>query len=126
MSKETYKYTKDHEWLSAPVDGVCKVGISDHAQEEMGDIVHIELPEPPVSLDKGEAAATIESVKAASDVYAPVSGELVKINEDLEDNFQLINESPYGEGWLFELKLENTSDLDELMSFDEYQEFLES
>lgn len=124
MSEKEYRFTKDHEWISPAVEGVCSVGVSDHAQAELGDIVYIELPEPPVDLEPGESAATIESVKAASDVYAPVGGVICEINTDLEDNYQLLNESPYGDGWLFKLKIEDESALGDLMSYDDYQEFL--
>lgn len=124
MDPKDLKFTKDHEWVSKAKDGVVRVGISDHAQEELGDIVFVDFTEPTVDVDQGEAALTIESVKAASDVYAPVQGVLCTINEALVDESGLVNESCYDEGWLFELKVEDESFLDELMDYDAYQDFL--
>ncbi|MCO4782871.1 MAG: glycine cleavage system protein GcvH [Candidatus Cloacimonetes bacterium] len=124
MDPKDLKFTKDHEWVSKIVDGVVRVGISEHAQEELGDIVFVDFTEPTVELDQGEAALTIESVKAASDVYAPCKGVLCKINEALTDESGLVNESPYGDGWLFELKPEDEAFYAELMDYDAYQDFL--
>ncbi len=125
MNEKTLRFTKDHEWISFPEGGISKVGISNHAQSELGDIVYIELPEPPTDLTKGDSAATVESVKAASDVYAPVAGIVQEVNEDLEDNPSLLNESPYEQGWLFRLKLEDESEIQSLMDYDSYQAYLE-
>ena len=125
MNEKTLRFTKDHEWISPPEGGVARVGISDHAQSELGDIVYIELPEPPTDLTKGDSAATVESVKAASDVYAPVAGIVQEVNDDLEDNPSLLNESPYLQGWLFSIKLEDESELQSLMDYDSYQAYLE-
>ncbi|PCJ16562.1 MAG: glycine cleavage system protein H [Candidatus Cloacimonadota bacterium] len=124
MDPKDLKFTKDHEWISPVVDGVVRVGISDHAQEELGDIVFVDFSEPTIELDKGEMALTIESVKAASDVYAPCKGVLCTINEALVDESGLVNESCYEDGWLYEFKPENASDLDSLMTYEQYQEFL--
>ncbi|MCJ8347628.1 glycine cleavage system protein GcvH [bacterium] len=124
MDPKELKFTKDHEWISVSVDGVVKVGISDHAQEELGDIVFVDFTEPIVELDQGEAALTIESVKAASDVYAPCRGVLCTINEALVDDSALVNESCYEEGWLYEFKPDDLSHLDELMNYDQYLDFL--
>lgn len=98
------KYAKSHEWLRLESDGTVTVGISDHAQEALGDLVFVEVPEVGRSLEAGEAAAVVESVKAASDVYAPVAGEVIAANDGLADAPELVNNDPYGEGWIFKLK----------------------
>src|SRR5688572_20456662 len=100
---KTLKYSKTHEWVRQDED-VLTVGITDHAQCMLGDLVYIELPEPESHLENGEECATVESVKAAADIYCPISGEVVEINEALLDNPQLINQDPYGKGWLFRLR----------------------
>jgi glycine cleavage system H protein len=107
----TLKYTKNHEWLSA-ADGVGTVGITDHAQNELTDIVFVELPEVGKELAAGTACAVVESVKSASDIYAPASGEVVEINPALVDNPALVNNDPYGEGWFFRLRI--TAEAEEL------------
>jgi glycine cleavage system H protein len=118
-------YTKEHEWIR--VDGdVATVGISDHAQEALGDIVFAEVPETGKSLAKGDDAAVVESVKAASDVYAPVGGEVVEGNSAIADDPALINRDPEGEGWFFKLKLADTSELDGLMDESAYREWVKS
>jgi glycine cleavage system H protein len=118
-------YTKEHEWIR--VDGdVATVGISDHAQEALGDIVFAEVPEAGKSLAKGDDAAVVESVKAASDVYAPVGGEVVEGNSAIADDPALINRDPEGEGWFFKLKLADTSELDGLMDESAYREWVKS
>ena len=113
-------YRDSHEWVRSEKDGTVVVGISDHAQGELGDIVFVELPEPGMSYDQGEACAVIESVKAASDVYAPLSGEVIQANGKLEDSPELVNSDPYGEGWLFRLIPSNASQIDSLMDAGEY------
>ena len=116
-------FTKEHEWVR--VDGeVATVGISNHAQEALGDIVFVEVPEAGRSLAKGGDAAVVESVKAASDVYAPVGGEVVEGNAALADDPSLINRDPEGEGWFFKLKLSDTSELDGLMDEAAYREWV--
>ena len=118
-------FTKEHEWIR--VDGdVATVGISDHAQEALGDIVFAEVPEAGKSLSKGDDAAVVESVKAASDVYAPVGGEVVEGNAALADDPSLINRDPEGEGWFFKLKLGDPSELDGLMSEADYREWVKT
>ncbi len=118
-------YTKEHEWIR--VDGdVATVGISDHAQEALGDIVFAAVPEAGKSLAKGDDAAVVESVKAASDVYAPVGGEVVEGNSAIADDPALINRDPEGEGWFFKLKLADTSELDGLMDESAYREWVKS
>lgn len=120
------KYTRDHEWVRLDDDATVTIGITDHAQAELGDLVYVEPPEVGLSLAAGDAAAVVESVKAASDVYAPVAGETVEANEALSDNPELINGDPYGEGWIYRLRVEDPSALDGLMNADDYQAFAES
>jgi glycine cleavage system H protein len=118
-------FTKEHEWIR--VDGdVATVGISNHAQEALGDIVFAEVPEAGKSLSKGDDAAVVESVKAASDVYAPVGGEVVEGNAALADDPSLINRDPEGEGWFFKLKLADAGELDGLMDEAAYREWIET
>ena len=118
-------FTKEHEWIR--VDGdVATVGISDHAQEALGDIVFAEVPDVGKSLAKGDDAAVVESVKAASDVYAPVGGEVIEGNAALADDPSLINRDPEGEGWFFKLKLSDASELDGLMSDTDYREWVKT
>jgi glycine cleavage system H protein len=118
-------FTKDHEWIR--VDGdVATVGISDHAQESLGDIVFAEVPEAGRSLSKGAEAAVVESVKAASDVYSPVGGEVIEGNGAIADDPALINRDPEGEGWFFKLKLSDPSELDGLMSEPDYREWVKT
>ena len=117
------KYTEDHEWVR--VEGsVGYVGITDHAQHELGDIVYVELPEVDMEVEKDEEATSIESVKAAAPVSSPVSGKIVQVNEDLEDEAELINKDPY-EAYIFAVEMSDTSELDDLMDADAYKEFLE-
>jgi glycine cleavage system H protein len=118
-------FTKEHEWIR--VDGdVATVGISDHAQEALGDIVFAEVPEGGRSVNKGDDCAVVESVKAASDVYAPVSGDVTEGNSALADDPALINRDPEGEGWFFKLKLSDQSELDGLMSEADYREWVKT
>ena len=121
------KYTKQHEWLLLEDDGATAlVGISEHAQDQLGDVVYVELPELGRSLQAGGDMAVVESNKAASDVYAPVAGEVAAINPELNDRPELINESAEEHGWLVRLRLANAADADALMSAEEYQRFLET
>ncbi|QNN66089.1 glycine cleavage system protein GcvH [Sphingomonas rhizophila] len=121
----TLYFTREHEWLR--VDGdVATVGISDHAQHALGDIVFAEVPDAGRSLNKGDDAAVVESVKAASDVYAPVAGEVVEGNAALADDPSLINRDPEGEGWFFKLKLSDPSELDGLMDEAAYREWVKT
>ena len=115
-------YRESHEWVRVEDDSGIVVGISDHAQEALGDMVYVELPEPGMSYEQGEACAVVESVKAASDIYAPVSGEVVQANADLEDSPELVNSSPYGEGWLFRMIPSDPSQIDGLLGADDYAE----
>ena len=117
-------YADSHEWARAEGD-VVRVGISDHAQSQLGDLVYIELPEADSDVEAGDACAVVESVKAASDVYSPVSGKVVEVNEDLADSPELVNQSPYEDGWLFTVSVEGEADLSKLMSAEAYEQFLE-
>ena len=116
------RFRESHEWVRDKGNGVVVVGISDHAQAALGDMVYIELPEPGMSYEQGDACAVVESVKAASDAYAPVSGEVIEANGALEDSPELVNNDPYGEGWLFMLQLSNPSELDGLLTPEAYAE----
>lgn len=118
------KYVASHEWLKREDDGTITVGITDHAQDLLGDVVFVELPEIGRNVSADEEIAVVESVKAASDVYAPISGEIVAINDELMDSPELANEDPYGKAWFFKIKPTNPDDYDGLMSSDEYQNAL--
>ena len=120
------KFQKTHEWVRVEQDGTVTVGISDHAQGALGDLVYVELPEVGSSVQAGNGVAVVESVKAASDIYAPVSGEVIAVNEVLSDKPETINEDAYGDGWIFKLKLSEKAELDELMDADAYAEVAEN
>lgn len=109
------KYLESHEWARLEADGTVTVGISDHAQHALGDLVFVEVPQVAAKVSKGAAAAVVESVKAASDVYSPVSGEVVAANGALSSSPELINQEPYNQGWLFKVKPSNTAELSELL-----------
>ena len=115
------KYASSHEWARLESDGTVVVGITDHAQEALGDIVYIELPEMGAAVDAGAEVAVVESVKAASDIYSPITGEVVEINPALEDEPEAVNSSPYADGWLFRVKVGSTDELEEMMDADGYQ-----
>ncbi len=115
------QYTKSHEWVRVE-DGVATVGITDHAQDELGDVVFVELPEMGATLAPGDSFGAVESVKAVSDLYAPVGGEVVEVNGALEDSPEKINEDPYGEGWILKLRI---SDEGDLLSAADYEKLLE-
>ena len=115
------KYIASHEWLRLEDDGTITVGITDHAQDLLGDVVFVELPDVGDIIAVDDEISVVESVKAASDVYAPISGEVVAINEALEDDPEIINSDPYGEGWLFKMKPDNIADYEALLSADEYE-----
>lgn len=119
---EGLRYTDDHEWITAEGD-TLKVGITDYAQDQMGDIVFVEAPEVGDSLDKGDEFGTIESVKAVSELYLPIGGEIVAVNAELEDAPELVNEDPY-KNWLVEIKPSDLSELEELLSVEAYKEIL--
>jgi len=119
------KFLKSHEWARVEEDGTVTVGISDRAQELLGDLVYVELPEVGADAKAGEAIAVVESVKAASDVYSPVSGEIVEVNQTLADKPETINEDAFGKGWLFVVRPSEASELDELLDPDAYAELAE-
>jgi glycine cleavage system H protein len=123
MYPKELKYSKEHEWVKADGDKV-RVGVTHYAQNALGDVVFVELPEEGTSFAIGGAFGVIESVKAVSDVYSPVSGEVAAINEKLLDSPELINEDPYGEGWMIEIKLSNPDELENLLTAEEYEAFL--
>lgn len=118
-------YTKEHEWIRREDDGTVSVGVTDHAQSALGDLVYVELPEVGQEVEEGGDMAVVESVKAASDVYAPIAGSVTEVNEGLADTPETINADPYGEGWI--VKLQPTGDIDggELMTPEAYQELLD-
>ena len=121
---ENLKYTKDHEWIAETDDGATVVGITDHAQEALGDLVFVELPEMHRDVETGDVCAVVESVKAASDVYSPVAGNISEVNFALDDSPELVNSDPYGEGWLFRLTPASPADLEELLDAQAYQRVL--
>lgn len=120
--KDLY-YTRTHEWLRL-VDEVAVVGITDYAQEQLGDLTFVELPAPDETVSAHDEVAVIESVKAASDVYAPVNGTIIEVNEALNDRPEMINSDPYGTGWMFKIKMVKLSDVKQLLSADDYEEIL--
>jgi len=122
--KEDRRYTKTHEWALLEGD-VATVGISDYAQHALSDVVYVELPEIGRQVEQGEAVAVVESVKAAEDVYAPLSGEIVAVNEDLPDNPEWVNEDPYGKGWFFRIKVANPSEYEQLLDAAAYEKVVE-
>ena len=122
---EELKYTKSHEWVLDNGDGTVNIGITDHAQELLGDIVYVELPELDTEYGAEDAVGVVESVKAASDIYSPLNGTVVAINEALDDAPEMVNSEPYGEGWIYSLKLNAPEDLDELLDPEAYKEVCE-
>jgi|TARA_R110000751_G_scaffold115902_1_gene215300 glycine cleavage system H protein len=115
------RYASTHEWVRPDGDGVFTVGISEHAQGLLGDMVFVELPDVGDTVSTGDDIAVAESVKAASDVYAPISGEVVGVNEDLEDSPELVNSDPYGDGWLFKIKADDAEEVEGLLDADGYE-----
>jgi glycine cleavage system H protein len=118
------KYSKSHEWVKKEGE-IGVIGITDYAQDQLGDIVYVELPEAGNEINKGEMLCTVESVKAASDIYSPITGEIIEVNEDLEDSPEIINEDAEGKGWICKVKLSDEAELDKLMNKEEYDEFCE-
>lgn len=118
------KYNEEHEWVR--VDGdIATIGISDYAQSQLGDVVYVEVPEIGATMSKGEELCVVESVKAASEIYAPVSGEVVEVNNDLEENFSLVNEAPLDGGWIAKIRISDKSEIDGLMDEAAYTSFVE-
>lgn len=116
------KYIASHEWVRLEADGTVTVGVTDHAQDALGDVVYVELPEIDVVLSAGDEAGVVESVKAASDIYTPLSGTVIAVNSTLEDAPEQVNSDPYGEGWFFKLRLADAGELEELLDADAYVE----
>lgn len=123
MVPEKLRYTKDHEWIRVEGD-VGVVGITDHAQAELGDIVFVELPKVGAQLDQAATFGSVESVKAVSDIYSPVSGEVVEVNNALADAPEKVNEEPYGAGWIMKLKLRDAQEIEKLMTAAEYDDYV--
>ena len=119
------RYTKDHEWVLLDGD-IATVGITDHAQEQLGDLVHVELPDLERAVAEGETCAVVESVKAAADIFAPLAGKVVEINETIAEDPSIVNSDAEGEGWFFRLELDDTDSFETLMDQDAYDEFLET
>ncbi|MBV9266447.1 MAG: glycine cleavage system protein GcvH [Acidobacteriaceae bacterium] len=122
---DTYKYTKEHEWVSADGD-TATVGITDHAQHELGDIVFVALPKVGSKVKHGDTLGSVESVKAVSDIYSPISGEILAVNDLLAQQPEKLNQDPHGEAWLAKVKLADASELNALMSAEDYQKYLGS
>jgi glycine cleavage system H protein len=120
----TVKYTREHEWIRIEGD-MATVGITFYAQEQLGDVVFVELPEADTSADQGTEVAVVESVKAASDIYAPVTGTIIESNEELSDRPELVNEDPENDGWFFKMQLSDPSELDDLLDEADYQAFIQ-
>lgn len=119
---EDLRYLSSHEWARQNADGTITIGITDHAQESLGDVVYVELPEIGAQLTAHEEAGVVESVKAASDIFSLVSGEVIEINENLEDEPELINESPYADGWFFRVRPDDINELDDSLDAEAYAE----
>ena len=126
QTPDTLRYMSSHEWTSAPEDGIVTVGISDFAQDQLGDVVFVELPEVGRKVSAGDAIAVVESVKTASDIYAPLAGEVVAVNEALEDAPEAINEAPYEDGWLFKLRVDEPEAWEELLDAAGYEAVAEA
>jgi glycine cleavage system H protein len=122
---EDSRYAKSHEYIHADGD-VGTIGITDYAQKELGDVVFVELPQVGAQLEAGDELGSIESVKAVSELFSPVTGEVVEVNEALSDKPELVNTDPYGDGWMIKIKISDATELDELMPADEYEEYIET
>lgn len=121
---EDLKYTREHEWVKDNGDGTVTIGITDFAQGELGDIVFVELEPEGSEFDKDEVFGTVEAVKTVSELYAPVSGEITEINESLEDDPELVNSDPYGDGWMVKIKLSDSAELEDLLSVEDYRDII--
>ena len=124
MYPDDFYYTKDHEWIKVKANEAT-VGITDFAQKQLGDVVYVEVPEVGTQLEFHQSLGVIESVKAVSDVYSPISGEVVELNAELNDSPELVNQDPHGKGWIIRMKIKDEKELQKLMSAAEYEEFLE-
>jgi glycine cleavage system H protein len=123
MYPDNYRYTKEHEWIAVQGD-TGTIGITDHAQKELGDIVYVDLPKPAAKIEKGKSLGSVESVKAVSEIYAPVSGEVMEVNTALADAPEKLNEDPHGGAWLVKVRLGDPNELKQLLSASEYQEYI--
>ena len=126
MNPPDLKYSKEHEWVRSESDSVVVMGITEFAQDSLGDVVFVEIPDEDAELTQGEKMGEIESVKAVSDLYSPVSGKVIKRNESLIDNPELVNEGPFEQGWMLKVEIKDASELDNLLSVDDYNSFLKS
>ena len=126
MNPPDLKYSKEHEWVRSESDSVVVMGITEFAQDSLGDVVFVEIPDEGAALTQGEKMGEIESVKAVSDLYSPVSGKVIKRNESLIDNPELVNEGPFEQGWMLKVEIKDASELDNLLSADDYNSFLKS
>jgi glycine cleavage system H protein len=124
MYPENYRYTKDHEWVMVE-GGIATIGITDYAQKELGDIVYVDLPQPGDAVVAGKSMGSVESVKAVSDVYSPVTGEVVEVNKVLAEAPEKVNQDPHGEAWMVKVKLSAPEELDRLLTASEYQSYIE-
>lgn len=124
MYPDEFYYTKDHEWIKIEA-GKAIVGITEFAQKQLGDVVYLELPKVGTQFESHQSLGVVESVKAVSDIYSPVSGEVIETNEELNDSPELVNQDPHGKGWIIQLKMKDESELEKLMSASEYEKFLE-
>ena len=125
MYPSEYLYSREHEWVRVD-DDVCVLGITEYAQAELGEVVFVELPEVGQVFDSGDELGTIESVKAVAEVYTPVAGEVIEVNEAVTDDPELLNEDPHGEGWLIKIRFSSASDLKDLMNAEKYEEYVKS
>ncbi len=121
---DNLKYTREHEWVAVLEDNIISLGVTDYAQDQLEDIVYLDLPDAGLEISAGDAFGSVEAVKAVEDIYTPVSGEIVEINEALEDKPELCNQDPYGEGWLVKIKCSDMSEVDALLSAGEYKELI--
>ena len=124
MYPDDFYYTKDHEWIKVEGD-VATVGITEFAEKQLGDVVYVELPEPGTEFEFHQSIGVVESVKAVSDIYSPLSGEVTDVNEGLDDSPELVNEDPHGKGWILKMKIKDESELAKLMTASDYEQFLE-
>jgi len=125
MNPSDYRYTEEHEWAHDRGDGTCRLGITEFAQEELGEVVYVNLPEVGARFDAGDEIGTVESVKAVAEIYTPVTGEVVEVNEAIADDPELLNEDPHGKGWLIALRFDSADELAALMDAAAYQTYLE-
>jgi len=124
MYPDDFHYSKDHEWLKIEKEKGT-VGITEFAQKQLGDVVYVELPQPGAQLEFHQSLGVIESVKAVSDIYSPISGEIIEVNEELNESPELVNEDPHGKGWIVRIKIKDESEVEKLMTASEYEKFLE-